>query len=44
MSIGREFHNLGAHEEKALSPYEENVLGVERRSLSDDLRVLVGKY
>ena len=25
MSMGREFHNLGAHEEKALSPYEENV-------------------
>ena len=27
MSMGREFHNLGAHEEKALSPYEENVFG-----------------
>ena len=25
MSIGREFQRLGAHEENALSPYEENV-------------------
>ena len=33
MSMGREFHNLGAHEEKALSPYEENVFGILRRSL-----------
>ena len=37
MSMGREFHNLGAHEEKALSPYEENVFGILRRSLSEDL-------
>ena len=42
MSMGREFHNLGAHEEKALSPYEKNVFGILRRSLSEDLRVRVG--
>ena len=42
MSMGREFHNLGAHEEKALSPYEENVFGILRRSLSEDHRVRVG--
>ena len=42
MSIGRKFHSLGAHELKALSPNEEDVLGIESRSLSDDLRVRVG--
>ena len=42
MSMGREFHNLGAHEENALSPYEEYISGVLRRSLSEDLRVHVG--
>ena len=41
MSMGRKFHNLGAHEEKALSPYKDNVFGV-LRSLSDDLRACVG--
>ena len=41
MSMGREFHKLGAHEEKALSPYKENDFGV-LRSLSNDLRVRVG--
>ena len=25
MSIGRQFQSFGAHEENALSPYEENV-------------------
>ena len=40
MSIGREFHSLGSHELNALSPYEDNVLGIESKSLSDDLRVL----
>ena len=34
--MGRELHNLGAHEERALSPYEENDFGV-LRSLSEDL-------
>ena len=42
MSMGREFHSLGAYEKKALSPYEDNVFGAVRRSLSDDLRVRVG--
>ena len=36
----REFHNLGA-QERTLSPYKENVFGVLRRSLCDDLRVCV---
>ena len=44
MSIGREFQSLGAHEENALSPYEENVFSVKRRSLSDDLNVRVDTY
>ena len=42
MSMGREFQSCGAQEEKALLPYEVNVLSVVRRSLSDDLRVQAG--
>ena len=44
MSMGREFHDVGAHEEKDLSPYGKNVFRVLRRGLSDDLRVRVGTY
>ena len=32
MSMGREFHSLGAHEQNALSPYKEKFWGTERRS------------
>ena len=44
ISMGREFHNLGAHEEKKLYHHKtwENVFSVLRRSLSGDLKVCVG--
>ena len=40
MSMGREFHTLDVQE--WTSPYEDNVFGIERKSLSEDLRDRVG--